>query len=336
MEATELTELAQGLSDLLGLGLVSRLEPVELQENERGWSGAKLIRQRVIFTDSTSTTMIFKHTERKERHAMQRLTGQRQCTPASYSPASRETGWMAMEDLGHPRIASPCDRVWLEKVAEGLASIHAANLEKGSEMPWLPVADDAYWHSVITRLSVDHFRRKMEQDPGFSHEFGKYLPRLEEAAVQFEKDMCALSRESGCLTLTHGDLQTQDGAHIYACGGKPRIIDFGFCRYAPLYIDLAGWFTAEELPIYYDALTAKGFSLPYGEFEERSRAAFRYNGFIYLYPSIMDWQNGPTERTGKRLLQALYIIMTGDFPERRRDYSGGLFSRLLGEHQQVR
>ena len=205
---------------------------------------------------------------------------------------------MAMEDLGRQRLADPGDGAWLGKVAQALASIHGANLGKGAEMPWLPAADSTYWQSVVTQLSVDHFERKMGQNPEFNREFGKYLPELRRCGERFAREMDALCREGDCLTLTHGDLQMRDGAHIYDCGGSPRIIDFGFCRYAPFYIDLAGWFSRENLRVYYDTLAAQGFAPGYAGFEERARAAFRYNGFVYLCPSVMGWGTAPRRGQG--------------------------------------
>lgn len=72
--------------------------------------------------------------------------------------------------------------------------------------------------------------------------------------------------------------------------------------------------------------------MKYKDFEERVRTAFRYHGFIYLCPSVTDWQDGSAERAGKRLLQALKIILDGDFPERRINYSDTLFRTLAGEY----
>lgn len=331
----DMLNLAQGLADTMGLGIVSHVETDTMDEHERGFSGAEVIRRRVFLADGTDTSMIFKSADRKERCAMKLLTEQKQCSPACYSDdtVSDEPKWMAMEDLGRPKFADPCDELWLTGVSECLASIHSANMKNGSGMPWLPVADDMYWQNVVTGLSVDHFERKMAQSTAFDREFGKYLPGLREEGKRFAEEMSALSRERDCLTLTHGDLQMRDGAHIYCCDGSPRIIDFGFCRYAPFYIDLAGWFARDDLKLYYNALCKKGLSLKYADFEERALAAFRYSGFIYLCPCVMDWKDGSTEQTGKRLLQALHIILNGDFPERRRDYSNGLFLKMLAEHR---
>ena len=184
---------------------------------------------------------------------------------------------------------------------------------------------------MVSELSVDHFERKLAERASFARAFARYLAPLREMGARFAREMTALCGEAACMTLTHGDLQMRDGAHVYDCAGAPRIIDFGFCRYAPLYIDLAGWFSDADLPLYHAALTARGVSVRYADFEERARAARRYNGFIYLCPSVMDWRDGPTERTGMRLLQALKIILDGDFPERTARYSPALFRRLLAQ-----
>lgn len=135
------------------------------------------------------------------------------------------------------------------------------------------------------------------------------------------------------MTLTHGDLQFRDGAHLYNYGGKPYIIDFGFCRYAPFYIDLAGWFTADSLRLYYDALCAEHVFLRYEDFMERTRTAFRYTGFIYLCPSVIAWREGAAQ-TEKRLLQSLEIIRTGDFPERRIHYTDDLLALLIEKRKE--
>lgn len=330
-----LWEAAQGLGTLLGYGTVSRFEEGTLGEEERGWSGCPVVRKQVLFTDGRRTSMIFKQADLTERLAMERLTAQKQCLPAAFSPDlhSPEGRWMALEDLGTPPPALPDNPSWLLQVEQSLTALHRANLDQGSEMPWLPRADEAYWATVTTHLSLDHFVRKMETCPAFQREFGDYLPRLQQAASQFARDMTALSQEKECLTLTHGDLQGRDGAHVYRCGGRPRLLDFGFCRYAPFYIDLAGWFSPEELLPYYLQQKERGFSLSYAGFQERAKAALRYNGFVYLFPSLMDWGEGPTEQTGRRLLQCIFLLLDGDFPEKQRHYSEALFHSLLARHK---
>lgn len=329
-------ELAQGLADILEMGNVSYIEEDRMDDNERGWSGAEVIRKKVFLSDGTSTTMIFKLAELKERCVMKRLTEQgHQCTPAAYSKdvITNKPKWMVMEDLGKPKIFCPENEIELNRVANSICAIHVPNMGKDIEMPWLPVADNRYWKDVVTKLSVDHFERKMEQDLTFYKEFGKYLPKLREIGNKFVNDMTAISNETEFMTLTHGDLQMRDGAHVYDQSGAPYIIDFGFCRYAPLYIDLAGWFTKESIRVYHKVLCDSGVGIKYSDFEERAITAFRYTGFIYLCPSVIDWQNGPTEQKGKRILQVLNIILSGDFPERKRAYSNELFERILSEHK---
>lgn len=326
---------AQGLADVLGLGKVLHLEQGSMTEDESGWSGAEVRRVGVTYEEGQRGSMIFKEAALKERLAMERLTDQgHRNTPAAFSPdiETDEPKWMAMEDLGRIKTPPPGPN-WTSRVAEALAKIHARNLRRGSEMPWLPHADRKYWEDYfVTQLTVDHFEACAEQNPDFCQEFGAYLPLLREKANIFARDMASLYSEKNSLTLTHGDLQSVDGSHVHYYKGEPYIIDFGFCHYAPFYIDLVGYFNHEDAKMYYNELIANGVSLSYADFYERLRAAFRYSGLIYLYPSINQWSSGPTELTGKRLLQMLKIILTGDFPERKIDYSSQLFSKLLKEH----
>lgn len=326
---------AQGLADMLQQGKVRHLELGSMTEDERGWSGAEVRRIGIIYENGQRESMIFKEAALKERMAMKRLTDQgHRNTPAAFSADTRtdEPKWMAMEDLGRIKMA-PLGPNWTPRVAEALARIHARNLRRGSEMSWLPHADRKYWEDyVITTLSVDHFEALTVQNPDFSREFGAYLPLLREKASIFARDMAALYREKESLTLTHGDLQPADGSHVREYNGEPYIIDFGWCHYAPFYIDLVSYFNQEDSRMYYKELISNGVALSFADFYERLRAAFRYSGLIYLYPSIRQWSSGPTELTGKRLLQMLKIVLTGEFPERKIDYSSQLFSKLLNEH----
>lgn len=332
-----MTAIAEGLSELLGDGRIDHLDCGNMAEDERGWSGIEVRRVLAVYKNGRTKSLIFKKAVLKERMAMKILTEQGHAnTPAAFSLDLKTDGpaWMAMEDLGHNPFPSPDDQTWMPKVSEALAKIHVNNMGKGDQMPWLPHADEACWKDyLLTQISVDHLERKASQNPAFAKEFGRYIPLVQDKAAQFGREMAALYREGDSLTLTHGDLQTVDGAHIYDCSGKPYIIDFGWCYYAPFYIDLASYFTFEDAKLYYKALVSQGFSLQYGDFVERLRAAFRYNGFIYLCPSVMQWGDGPTAYTGKRLLQMLKIILTGEFPERRINYTDQLFAKLLDEHR---
>ena len=337
MEYENIFRAAQGLAELLGLDDIRTLEYGTMGNNERGWSGAEVRRIKVTYKNGESGTMILKKAEFKERMAMETLTEHGHAnTPATFSEglAAGAPEWMAMQDLGSKQDLVCADDKWMYRVAKALARIHTAYMGQREKMPWLPHADAAYWQRVTTKISIDHFERMVEERKSFGEEFGKYLPLLRRKAEIFSENMAALYRENESLTLTHGDLQTTDGAHIYNCSGTPFIIDFGWCRYAPFYVDLASYFSREEAGYYYRALASEGITLSFRDFDERLRAASPYYGFIYLYPSLMEWAEGPTERTGKRLLQMLKVILTGEFPEHRMNYSNRVFGKLLVEHQQ--
>ena len=118
--------------------------------------------------------------------------------------------------------------------------------------------------------------------------------------------MTALYEEADSLTLTRGDLQTIDGDHVHNVGGgNPYIIDFGFARYAPLYIDLVDYFSPEQIPLCHGALAARGVDIGMNDFEERFRAARKYTGFIYMFPSLMGWKRGEPERLARALERLL-------------------------------
>ncbi|HIR14238.1 MAG TPA: phosphotransferase [Candidatus Choladousia intestinavium] len=300
-------EIAQGLADLMGLGEIKSIETVKMSDGEQGYSGAKILRKRLILKNDMVRTIIFKRASLKERCAMVRLTKQKQCSPISFSNNmfSDTQEWLAMEDLGRQKIHEPNDTRWLSKVAHSLSKIHIENMGKGYDMEWLPAADKDYWNTVATTLSLSHMEKEIADNSDFSIRFEKYMPKLYVKAKVFVYEMTELCRESSCMTLTHGDLQTPSGSHIYDCSGEPRIIDFGFCRYAPFYIDLAGWFNEKSLYLYYNELQKSGYGLNYSDFKERARSASRYNGFIYLYPGLIAYRQGDATK----LLEALSIIL---------------------------
>lgn len=335
MEHTVL-RLAQGLSDVLGRGEVAAVAPGTMADGEQGFSGASVSRVLATYRDGGTASMILKSADLKERMAMERLTRQGHAhTPAAFSlDATTDAPQpMMQEDVGPTRTPPP-GKEWLPDIASALAGIHARSLGCGADMPWLPRADRAYWTYLVTQISVDHFEALMRENAAFEQEFGGYLPLLRARAAAFVRDMTDLSAEADGMTLTHGDLQTIDGDHIHYRGGTPYVIDFGWCRYAPLYVDLATFFADADARLYFDALAAHGVPLRWPAFEDRLRAARRYGGFIYLYPALRQWGTGPTAQTGKRLLRLLKIMLTGGFPVCRTGYPDALFARLLAEHRQ--
>lgn len=291
------------------MGSIATASERPMDSSEQGFSGATLVRLDVVFNDGRQGSFICKKAALKERMVMQILTEQGHiCTPAAYSEdcVLDQPMWMIQQDLGK-KLGAPHDNLqWMESVANALAEIHGRNMNRGKEMPWLPHADADYWGKIVAQISVDHFEREICENRNFARQFGAYLPQLREAGNAFARDMTALYEETQWLTLTHGDLQNIEGDHVYNIQGRPYIIDFGFARYAPFYIDLVDYFSFENAALYHKALTDRGFTLNLKDFEERFKVTFKYPCFIYMFPSIMQWKHGSEDR----LLKLLHRILS--------------------------
>ncbi len=122
--------------------------------------------------------------------------------------------------------------------------------------------------------------------------------------------MVSLCKEREWMTLTHGDVQDVNGSHVYNIRKHPYIIDFGFSRYAPFYIDLVDYFSLDEAHQYRQALAKKGFRISSKDFEERFQIASMYPGFIYMFPSIMQWKKGSEKRLTNCLKKILNPFST--------------------------
>lgn len=77
------------------------------------------------------------------------------------------------------------------------------------------------------------------------------------------------------------------------------VIDWGFTQRAPFYIDLVDFFTRQESLLYWEALRRQGSVLSQASFLERWQAASVYPGFIYLYPTLMQYLRGDDSRLEK-------------------------------------
>ena len=300
-------DLANGLSEIIGYGQVTRVFPEHMADDERGWSGAELMRLRCVLADGGTASFVCKYTERGERTVMKILTEQRRgYTPLAYSGGSDTGGkaWFIMQDI---RPCSPIPKNesrWKERVAEALADIHGDNMSGNGDMGALPIADAKYWKRIATEISVDHFERQCEKDDEFALEFAWMLPKLRRCADKFAGDMTELCREGAEMSLTHGDLQDKNGDHVRNFNGRPMIIDWGFARYAPIYIDLVDYFSIDETKTYLQRLRVKGYDIKDADFEERYRMASFYPALIYMYPAIMQHLDG----VGARLRRILHFI----------------------------
>lgn len=291
----EIRLLADGLLRTLGKERAVSIQDESMAAYEKGFSGAALFRITCVLSGGERVHLICKKAELRERMAMVLLTGQGHAsTPAAYSEdcISNLPKWMVQQDLGKRVPAPKNNPAWMQRVALALAKIHGKNMRRGEEMPWLPRADADYWQKIVKQISISHFEKAVCEDEKFARQFEATLPKLQAAGRRFAADMTALSEESPFMTLTHGDIQRIDGSHVYNVEGRPYIIDFGFCRYAPFFIDLVDYFSLEEALFYRQALADQGVHMPPRDFEARFRAAAKYPGFIYMFPGIMQWKRG--------------------------------------------
>jgi hypothetical protein len=291
--------LAEQLSQILGMGRVIDIRERSMDVYEKGFSGAEIFRMECLFESGKKDSFICKKADLKERMVMQRLTVQGHCyTPAAYSDdcVSIEPRWMIQQDLGKRVVAPRNNPDWMLNVASAFAEIHGNNMNRADEMPWLPHANADYWNKIVTQISVSHFEKAVCEDADFARQFESVLPKLQAEGKRFADDMVSLCEESEWMTLTHGDVQDIDGSHVYNVHAHPYIIDFGFSRYAPFYIDLVDYFSLEEALSYRQALADKGFCVNPKDFEERFRIASKYPGFIYMFPGIMQWKSGSENR----------------------------------------
>ena len=302
--------LAAALAEQMGRGELRAVQPLPMEPGEEEYSGAKLVRLRCVYAGGETGSFVCKYTSPAERAALHALTEQgRGYTPRAYSGAAgrQEDGWCVMEDV-RPCEPVPRSLSWTKQVAAALAGVHTDNLAGGGgrALP-LPHAEEAYWVRVTTALSVDHFERQCAEDGRFAAEYGSLLPRLRRRGERFVQDMTALCREGTSLTLTHGDLQDREGDHVRCRRGRPMILDWGFTRYAPFYIDLVDYFTQEEAFLYWEEMRCLGLPLSRSDFAERFRLASAYPGFIYLYPALASFRRGSAEK-----LNRLLSLLCGD------------------------
>lgn len=295
--------LANRFSEQLGTKPVISVHAEPMAADEQGYSGARL--QRLLCTDEDGKTVRFicKQTTLREINVMQALTDQKRGhTPLSCSlpQENDQPGWFIMQDIRSQEKLPDDLRQWKRMVASSLADIHTDNLG-GNSISQLPEADENYWKEITSKISLSHFSEICKNNDAFARKYAGMLPLLCRRAETFVADMTAMSRDTGCMTVTHGDLQQIDGDHVRIWQGRPMIIDWGFCRYAPFYIDLVDYFTPDESMVYWEELRRRGVLLSREDFACRFHAASLYPAFIYLYPALMHFLRGDDTRL-ERLL----------------------------------
>ena len=141
-------------------------------------------------------------------------------------------------------------------------------------------------------------------DSAFAAEYSGTLRKLQKLAERFAADMAGLYQDGTSVTLTHGELQDISGDHVRCFNGAPMLIDWGFGRLAPFYIDLVDFFPPEETWLYWEELRRRGIAIQRGDFEECCHMASLYPVFIYLYPALAQYASGRKEKL-HRLLSIL-------------------------------
>ena len=224
-----------------------------MRPDEQGYSGARLIRLNCTFSDGRTGSYICQYAKRSERIIMQILTEQKRGhSPLAYSDLrdSKKNAWFIMQDI-QSEEPIPCSiSAWKKQAAAALADIHADNLGLAERQPFLPRADADYWKQITTKISVDHFEKACALDSAFAAEYSGTLRKLQKLAERFAADMAGLYQDGTSVTLTHGELQDISGDHVRCFNGAPMLIDWGFGRLAPFYIDLVDFFPPEETWLY--------------------------------------------------------------------------------------
>jgi hypothetical protein len=192
-------------------------------------------------------------------------------------------------------------------IAEGLAGIHSASLNK--HPIWMRKTSDDY----LGRLWLYEWKKQWEinlQDSEFVREFGSYTHRLETAMEQFIHTLEELRREGNTLTILNVDLHPD---HIRLFQGKACFIDWEQASYGTLYLDLPNHFNVETVLVYRDALARCGHEIPVPEFMERFHEVGRYMGLRYLGVSLWQWAQGGEQRRQGRwfLYYTLHLALHG-------------------------
>ena len=298
-------QLADQLARQMGFGQVCAVYPTSMNSDEQGYSGAKLVRIHCMFTDGKKKSFVCKEAGFAERWVMLALTEQKRgYSPWSYANlnGNEETAWFIMQDIRPGEEPVPHDSyLWKKQVATALAQIHADNWMCADKIPRTFHADASHWKDITTKISVDHLERQCETDDGFAARYAGVLPKLRKRGEWFAEKMTELYQDGRGLTMTHGDLQTIDGDHVRRFRGNPMVIDWGFCRYAPCFIDLTDYFTKEETRLYLEELHRLGISLSKKEFEEGVSIASFYPAFLYLYPALVQYKRGSDVRLNRLL-----------------------------------
>jgi len=278
------------------------LTAVVEQPQNQGFSGATIRRFQVQYQSADgpgNATLLTKDGPLAERRVLDLLNAQGQpAVPRSHSLdlSSPERELFCMEAIEGDESVPAAELPPL--TAAGLAAIHAANLGRGGELPWLPQADPAHFAATVIN---EYWREPWQEslrNPEFAAAYGQHTAALEQAAERFLADMAELWQANASLTLIHADMQPPSGGHLLVSRGRPYLADWGQARYGSLYLDLPNHWNPTTVEHYRLALAAHGITIPPAEFMARYRIAGRYVGFKFLGTMAWFWENGSRGEDG--------------------------------------
>ena len=269
-----------------------------IQEQPRphqGASGAVVrlyrVRWRAAAGVQGEERLVSKHASLKERRVVLLLDSQEQAVPPVLCPTPDASG---RAPLLMPCVRSrPLNKILgdpyvplTQQVAQGLAGIHAANLERCPD--WLPRAADDPMGRLYLQATQDEWARCMA-DARFRSDYGHYDHPLRESLQRLLELLAELEAEGSCCTLLNSDLHPD---HIRLLGERPVFIDWEQACYGPLYLDLVNYFTLETALLYRDALAEAGYAIAPAAFLQRFRATGHFMGLRYLEVGLLSWQAG--------------------------------------------
>ena len=161
-----------------------------------------------------SVILITKPSPLIERRVLSLLNDQKQTiVPLSHSLDLTDTGeaLICLEDAGKPVL--PHADEYQQKIAEGLAKIHAVNMGKEAELDWLPKTDRAYFVDFILGWTWRLAWERALEDPNFIKQFGSYIPKVQSSVKTFPDAMQTLFDDAKTRTLIHTDIYS---GHVLA------------------------------------------------------------------------------------------------------------------------
>ncbi|MDX2075863.1 MAG: phosphotransferase [bacterium] len=250
-----------------------------------------------------SVILITKPSPLIERRVLSLLNDQKQTiVPLSHSLDLTDTGeaLICLEDAGKPVL--PHADEYQQKIAEGLAKIHAMNMGKEAELDWLPKTDRAYFVDFILGWTWRLAWERALEDPNFIKQFGSYIPKVQSSVKTFPDAMQALFDDATTRTLIHTDIYS---GHVLA-NKNPYIIDWGQTHYGSFYLDLPSYFDyPSKAELYRLELEKQGISINQEEFLQKYHIAGRFVGFRYMWGWIEEWRKHPADWSEQGVLYML-------------------------------